>query len=92
MYEAFEGFIDDDSTHWNWHTNHPNDDERFYLRLNKALQMPDFSPDEMGEHFRQRLQRHTNEPNECLLNRIAELVSKAWTIKEYLKATNQSYL
>ena len=87
MYAAFVGFIDDDSRLWTWHTPHDNDADRFYLRLHQALEEDNFSPDEMGEHFRARLRNDDGEINEQLEQVVAELVSRAWAVKDYLRAT-----
>jgi hypothetical protein len=50
LYEAFDNFLNTGT----WHTIHPNDEERFFVALEKVIKDSKFNPDQLGEYMRQK--------------------------------------
>lgn len=76
MYNAFTPFLSLPT----WHTSHDSDAAAFYKCLAKVVCNDDFSPERMGEEFR-------NAKGQGFDQVIDELVNKAWAIHDFLKAT-----
>jgi hypothetical protein len=53
--------------------------------LHKIVDLPDFSAEAMGEHM--RASKGVDSHEHHYAQRISDLVSKAWTVREYLGAT-----
>lgn len=68
-----------------WHTFHPLDEKVFFQCLHKVVAASDFSPEAMGEYIRETRQIAEDSP---FVQDVATLVSKAWTVRDYLEATN----
>ena len=82
LYEAFDNFLNLDT----WHTNHANDDERFFLALGEVIDNPKFNPDELGEYMRQKKRVYRDDEQIHFNSAIDRRVAAAWAVKEYLKA------
>jgi hypothetical protein len=80
-YAVFEPFLDVET----WHSSHPMDDRRFFLALYAVVKRAEFSPQAMGDYFRQRKGEHSDEHH--LSRRIDDLVSKAWAVRDFIDAT-----
>jgi hypothetical protein len=69
-----------------WNTSHALDERRFNDALSKVVHDKDFSPEAMGDYIRNI---HSNpiwpKESEELQNVISQLISNAWTIKNYVQ-------
>jgi hypothetical protein len=82
MYEAFDKFLAMDT----WYSAHPLDGKRFFQALDHVVRDEAFDADAMGKYMFQKtgILRNTNDSR---AGRIAELISAAWAVREYLDAT-----
>jgi hypothetical protein len=81
MYEVFDKFLSTDT----WHTPHAFDGKRFFQALHAVVSNPGFSPDKMGDYFREKksVTRGDGHPYE---GHIDDLVRQAWAVREYREA------
>jgi hypothetical protein len=86
MYEVFDKFMDWDT----WYKNHPNDDMRFYLTLDKVVWSDDFSPDKMAQNMRARCNIPSNDITSGFAQSIDRLRGNAWAVKDFIKYTQLS--
>ena len=84
MYETFDRFLRGST----WHTNHDNDRRRFFELLAPLIRSPDFNPDQMGEHMREKTGAGIGYDNHPFRAYIDKLVSDAWAVQDFLKATS----
>ena len=77
-YDVFDPFLARDT----WHTSHPLDERAFYRCLQKVVEHPDFSPESMGKYIESAKKRTLEEY--YLTQCVQGLVSKAWTVRDYL--------
>ena len=82
LYEAFDDFLHVDT----WHTRHPNDEERFFVALEKVVKIPKFNPDDLGEYMRQKKRVSRDDEQLHFNTAIDHYVAAAWAVKDYLKA------
>jgi hypothetical protein len=80
-YSVFDKFLAVET----WHTSHPLDDKRFFLCLHEIVDLSDFSAQAMGEHMRAAKGVDSHEHHYA--QRIDDLVSKAYAVRDYLEAT-----
>ncbi|WP_460231877.1 hypothetical protein [Agrobacterium radiobacter] len=85
MYSVFDSFLATDT----WSKNHPNDEQRFYLCLQKVVREDDFNADNMGEYFRQLKKISRDDEDQYFSDSIDELVAKAWAVRDYIKVTGE---
>jgi hypothetical protein len=78
-YGVFDPFLARET----WHTSHPLDDKAFYRCLFEVVDLPDFSPETMGEYMRSTKEISDDHP---FVEDVRRLVRKAWTIRDYLAA------
>lgn len=79
-YNAFDPFLARDT----WHTTHALDDGVFYRCLHTVVELPDFSPEEMGNHI--RTAKGIDSEDHHFAKRVDDLVGNAWAVREYLRA------
>jgi hypothetical protein len=82
-YSVFDPFLGVET----WHTTHPLDDKRFFICLHKVVEDPDFNAETMGEYMRS--EKGVDSPEHHYAQRIDNLVSKAWAVREYLDANGE---
>jgi hypothetical protein len=78
-YSAFDSFLARDT----WHTSHPLDDREFYRCLRTVVELPDFSPDKMGDYIRGV--KGVISEDHHFAKRVDDLVGNAWAVQEYLR-------
>jgi len=81
-YNVFDPFVARDT----WHTFHPLDERMFFQCLHKVVHDAEFSPEKMGEYIREARKIGDDSP---FVQDVATLVSKAWTVKDYLEAARR---
>lgn len=84
MYEVFDNFLNTPT----WHTNHDNDQGRFYQALKTVVENPNFNPEEMGNYFRETKQ--VSSEDHPYADRIDDLVKSAWNVLDFLKMTGST--
>jgi hypothetical protein len=82
LYEAFDKFLQIDT----WHTRHPNDEERFFKVLASVIEDSSFNPDNLGAYIREKKGVPRDEKENHFNIAIDDYVTKAWAVKDYLKA------
>lgn len=82
MYEVFDAFLKTET----WHTDHPNDEERFYKALAKIVRNDGFNADNMGGYI---LQFTELGPEDGRRGHVDKLVSNAWAVRDFLKAADE---
>ena len=83
MYDIFDRFLAIDT----WHTNHDNDQSRFYSALSQVIDHPNFNPDRMGEYMRSK-KNVDRDAEDGFGPDIDRLVTAAWAVRDYKAATN----
>jgi hypothetical protein len=77
-YNVFDPFLARDT----WYTSHLLDEIAFYQCLQKVAERPAFSPESMGEYIASAKKGTLEE--DYLAQCVQGLVSKAWTVRDYL--------
>jgi hypothetical protein len=77
-YNTFDPFLSRDT----WHTSHPRDDKGFFQCLRQVVDLPDFSPEAMGDYI--RTAKGVDSYDHHFAGRIRDLVGKAWAVRKYL--------
>jgi hypothetical protein len=78
-YDVFDPFLARET----WHTSHLLDDKAFYCCLYDVVDLPDFSPETMGKYMRSAKKIADDHP---FVEDVRRLVSKAWTVRDFLAA------
>ncbi len=78
MYDVFDSFISIDT----WHTDHPNDEQRFYLALNKVVRNPGFNADDLCAWLKSKVAPSMHEY-------VVPWHSRAWAVRDFLKYTSE---
>lgn len=65
-----------------WHTCHPEDEKRFFLRLQRVVSNPDFNADQMADYMERTVK------NPAFDHAISHYRAAAWAISDYLKVTS----
>lgn len=79
-YDVFDPFLRTDTRH----KSHECDDRRFFQCLRIVVEEPNFNPDNMGKHF--RTEKRVNSDDHPYVERIDDLVHKAWAVRDYLES------
>lgn len=82
MYEVFGNFLKIDT----WWSTHPNDVELFDKILSTIVDKPRFDPEHLGEFFFSKI----DENNSNHLDAVDRYISRAETIREYIKNSKES--
>lgn len=85
MYQVFDAFLATDT----WFTGHKNDEDRFYLALQKVVRNEGFNADQMGEYFRQVKGASPDDDDPYFSDKIDELRAKAWAVSDYINVTGE---
>jgi hypothetical protein len=85
MYEAFDSFMETST----WHTQHPNDQMRFFRALDLVVWSPDFNADSMADHMRANKNVLPDDHGSLGFAQVIDRYrDKAWAVKDFIKYTN----
>ena len=84
MYEAFDRFMETST----WHTQHPNDQMRFFRALDLVVWSPDFNADSMADHMRANKNVLPDDFDSGFARAIDRYRDKAWAVKDFITYTN----
>lgn len=84
IYNVFDKFLRVET----WHTSHACDDRRFYECLHEVVEETNFDPEAMGSYMRNA--KGVDSDEHPYAERIRELVSNAWAVREYLAVAGLS--
>ncbi|QUD86970.1 hypothetical protein [Phenylobacterium montanum] len=81
MYQALDPYLNTST----WHTNHANDDARFYQCLRTIVCDPNFNPDTMGDYMYQQKGFTKGVHTNPLTRAIDHRVTEAWAIRDFVR-------